>query len=337
MGFWQDLTGQTAKKNAKEGYAASSGMLKTGYDDSTGYINTGYSKGSNALLDAAGNYQSAYNDASGMAQGGYNASMQTIDGMMGANGGGNAGRMYADALGANGLEAQQGFGANYAASDPFRQGNEDRATNALMRSMQARGMADSGLSRIAAARGSLERGSQDWGNYLDRLRGLGDQNQQLGMQKAGMQYGFGNNQADRRTGLGQNLAGNNVLLANAGIQQGGDLAGLATDYAHTSAGNRINLGNALTQASQSGVNNMMNIAGTVAKVVAASDIRLKRDIVRIGETPGGLSVYRFRYRGADDDGREHVGVMAQDVQKTMPHAIVYRADGMMMVNYGAIV
>lgn len=253
MGFWDDFTGKTAKKEAQRGYDASSGMLKKGYDDSTGYINSGYQKGTNALLDASGNYQSAYDDASGMAQRGYDQSMATMDRFGGANGG----RMYADALGANGLQAQQQFGANFEASDPFRAANEDRATNALLRSMQARGRSDGGLARIAAARGSLERGSQDYNSYLNRLQGL----QQVGMQQAGMQYGFGNDQANRRTGLGQNLAGNNVLLANAGIQQGGQLAGLSTDYANTSAGNRINLGNARAQASQSGVNNLMNLAG----------------------------------------------------------------------------
>ncbi|CDN87310.1 hypothetical protein BN948_01730 [Hydrogenophaga intermedia] len=58
---------------------------------------------------------------------------------------------------------------------------------------------------------------------------------------------------------------------------------------------------------------------------AWSDRRLKRDIHRIGTTPGGAGVYRFRYRWSDD---VIIGVMADEV----PHAAVDMG-GFMMVDY----
>jgi len=148
-----------------------------------------------------------------------------------------ANSMYGNALGLNGVQAQKDFGSNYAASDPFREQNADFANAGLMRQWNARGMADSGASRLAVSRASLERGSQDYGNYLNRLQGAGQQ----GFQATG---------------------------AQAGLEQGkGDLA---TGYGQTRAGNEINYSNALAQSRSTGINNILNVAGTVAKVAGAA-------------------------------------------------------------------
>lgn len=60
-----------------------------------------------------------------------------------------------------------------------------------------------------------------------------------------------------------------------------------------------------------------------------SDRRLKRNIEKIGETPGGANLYRFKYIWGDD---EHVGVMADEV----PHAIVDRVAGFAVVDYSRV-
>ena len=62
-------------------------------------------------------------------------------------------------------------------------------------------------------------------------------------------------------------------------------------------------------------------------------MRLKRDIVRIGELSDGIGIYRFRYLWSD---QVYVGVMAQEVAKVAPAAIVRRPDGYMTVNYGRL-
>lgn len=61
-----------------------------------------------------------------------------------------------------------------------------------------------------------------------------------------------------------------------------------------------------------------------------SDIRLKTDIVLIGTTENGLPWYTFRYIGGKT---VYQGVMAQDVLKFMPEAIVFMSNGYMAVNY----
>lgn len=61
-----------------------------------------------------------------------------------------------------------------------------------------------------------------------------------------------------------------------------------------------------------------------------SDIRVKRDISRIGTWLNGLPIYLFRYIF---EPRWHIGFMAQDVELVMPEA-VYEVDGIKHVNYG---
>lgn len=61
-----------------------------------------------------------------------------------------------------------------------------------------------------------------------------------------------------------------------------------------------------------------------------SDIRLKTDIVLIGKAENGLPLYTFRYLG---DTAIYQGVMAQDVLKFMPEAVVVMPNGYMAVNY----
>jgi hypothetical protein len=62
-----------------------------------------------------------------------------------------------------------------------------------------------------------------------------------------------------------------------------------------------------------------------------SDRRLKRDVSRIGELPSGLPVYSFRYTW--DDSAWHVGVMAQEAQEVIPHAVAEHESGYLMVDY----
>jgi Protein of unknown function (DUF3300)/Chaperone of endosialidase len=61
-----------------------------------------------------------------------------------------------------------------------------------------------------------------------------------------------------------------------------------------------------------------------------SDIRLKHDIALIGYLNNGLGFYRFSYNGSDN---AFVGVMAQEVQKVMPDAVLRGRDGYLRVFY----
>jgi hypothetical protein len=61
-----------------------------------------------------------------------------------------------------------------------------------------------------------------------------------------------------------------------------------------------------------------------------SDIALKHDIVLLGHLSNGIGFYRFAYNGSD---QAYVGVMAQDVQKVMPQAVIRGNDGYLRVFY----
>jgi hypothetical protein len=62
------------------------------------------------------------------------------------------------------------------------------------------------------------------------------------------------------------------------------------------------------------------------------DRRLKTNIERIGETKGGVPVYRYKYRGSD---HVHMGVMSDEV-KHIPGAVVRMPGGFDAVDYSRI-
>lgn len=72
-------------------------------------------------------------------------------------------------------------------------------------------------------------------------------------------------------------------------------------------------------------------AGGVLGGYLKSDMRLKSNIVKIGQHPRGFGIYEY-----DIDGRRERGVMAQEVEKILPHAVAEHPDGYKMVNYGAL-
>jgi hypothetical protein len=61
-----------------------------------------------------------------------------------------------------------------------------------------------------------------------------------------------------------------------------------------------------------------------------SDIRLKHDIARLTHLDDGLDLYRYRYLWSDTI---YVGVMAQEVAKLYPDAVVRGEDGYLRVIY----
>ena len=64
-----------------------------------------------------------------------------------------------------------------------------------------------------------------------------------------------------------------------------------------------------------------------------SDARAKHDIEPVGKTFGGTTIYRYRYKAG---GPFHFGVMAQEVERTTPDAVVTRPDGLRMVDYAKV-
>jgi len=77
---------------------------------------------------------------------------------------------------------------------------------------------------------------------------------------------------------------------------------------------------------------LFSALGTAAMLAPKfSDRRLKSNIVQVGTHPLGIGIYEY-----DIFGKRELGVMADEVAKVMPEAIVPHESGYMMVNYGKL-
>lgn len=126
-----------------------------------------------------------------------------------------------------------------------------------------------------------------------------------------------------------------VNVPQQATTSGADILG-----ATTAAGNYNLSGYNAQQAAQAGMNSgLLGLGGSLGAAAIMSDIRTKEHIKQIGFLPNGLSVYEYEYKPEWKDEAGHgkfVGVMAQDVEKVMPEAVITRPDGYKMVNYGVL-
>uniref|UniRef100_UPI0005B5413A tail fiber domain-containing protein n=1 Tax=Rhizobium fredii TaxID=380 RepID=UPI0005B5413A len=107
-----------------------------------------------------------------------------------------------------------------------------------------------------------------------------------------------------------------------------DYAGLVQqDYA-----NKMGAYNAQQANMQSMFGGLLGFGGQLASL---SDKRAKKDIKKVGELKGH-GLYEYSYRGKHNDGKKHIGVMAQEVEKKRPDVVSRRPDGLRQVNYGAL-
>ena len=99
----------------------------------------------------------------------------------------------------------------------------------------------------------------------------------------------------------------------------------------TTTGSGTSSGTTKTYDPWGTASNVLNAAGTA--MMAFSDRRLKTDVEKIGEREDGLGVYAFRYLWSPV---RYIGVMAQEVLKVKPEAVIHTPSGFMAVNYGAL-
>lgn len=213
-----------------------------------------------------------------------------------AQSGVQANTLYTQALGL-GTPEERNAAQNIYFSDPGFNRMMEQSSNALLRNLNARGQSVGGKANLAAARVA----SENYGGWLDRINNLGQQGGQFASGQSSIRMG----QGDMRYGLGA-----------------------------TRAGQETNYGNAIAQSRTTGINNLLNIAGTAGKAYGAfSDARLKRDVFRIGETPAGVPVYQFKYLWSD---QPYIGVMAHEARDVFPEAVTVSKDGYLMVDYSQI-
>lgn len=116
-----------------------------------------------------------------------------------------------------------------------------------------------------------------------------------------------------------NVAQNSQVAAAPVYQATSDAGNYASDLYNAKAGM---WGNTL--------GGLMQLGGTLG-AAAISDRRLKSNIRRIGTHPLGIGWYEY-----DIGGERQQGVMADEVLGVRPNAVLRRADGFLMVDYGAL-
>lgn len=125
--------------------------------------------------------------------------------------------LYGNAIGLNGQPAQEKAFQTYSQS-PFLKAQENAAENhmlRLFRQYNARGLGNSGASRLAVSRAAGEREAANQTNWFSQIQGLGNQGAQFANTAAGLESGTGQYLADLESGYGQQRAGNQINFGNA--------------------------------------------------------------------------------------------------------------------------
>ncbi|UJH75053.1 tail fiber domain-containing protein (plasmid) [Burkholderia cenocepacia] len=93
--------------------------------------------------------------------------------------------------------------------------------------------------------------------------------------------------------------------------------------------NQYNTGVASANSTMGG---LFGLGGAGLMALALSDRRTKTDIEAIGPAGEGMTFYRFRYR-TDPPGTVRHGLMADEVKRVRPDAVVRHPSGFDLVNY----
>jgi hypothetical protein len=279
--------------------------------------NQGITPGSEAYNNAMREQQQSQNDL--LSQ----AALQGIGLDMSANQQG-----YGQAMGQAGLFNQalgQGFGqavagqqlGNQAIGQNYGQAmsSQDQANAAMAQNYGQAGQSAGMYNQAAAQQYNQNLGAAQFGNQAQQQR----LQQNLAMR---------NQPLNEIMGL---LSGSQIQTPQfQGYAGGGDIQAAPVAQAATNQGNyntaAYNARMGALGGLYSGIGSL--VGGGIAKY---SDVRLKSNIVKIGSHPKGFGIYEY-----DIFGRRERGVMAQEVEKIIPEAVLEHPSGFKMVNYGAL-
>jgi hypothetical protein len=154
------------------------------------------------------------------------------------------------------------------------------------------------------------------------------------------QQGYANDMQRRQQTIDEMLAERNQPINELGALMSGSQVSKptwsATPQSSIAPTDLIGLVNNQYNAKMSGYGGMLSALGSVAGTIGkaaftpTSDRRLKTDIKRVGVLDNGLPVYSYRYKAG---GPIHIGVMADEVEKTRPDAVVTLPSGFKAVDY----
>ncbi len=191
---------------------------------------------------------------------------------------------------------------------------------------------DNAALRTQLINSGLRPGTQAYDMEMERLGRQGtDQLNQLAL--TGRGQAFSENLATRNQPINEITA----LLSGSQVSNPASMSGPTpqtqvggVDYAGQVQSNYQNQMNAYGQK----MGGLFGLAGAGAQAAMMSDRRLKTDIKLVGKLDNGLNVYSYRYKAG---GATHLGLMADEVEKLHPAAVVEGHDGFKAVRYAEAV
>lgn len=245
-------------------------------------------------------------------------------------------------LGLNGAAGSQSA-LTALQNTPGYQFQKQQGDSALTAQAAATGQLASGNTALALSNYDQGLASTTYNNYVSQLQPYLSASNAAAGGINGTYTGLGN----ALTGQYNNIAGLNYT-ANTGIGNAQANADLANNNASanfwnmlgsiggmkTSGGGTVG-GQALSSLGSAASGVGSSVASGIGDAASAlfgifSDERLKENIEPVGKMFDGTNVYRYNYKG-DDVPR--IGVMAQEVEKTRPDAVV-EIGGFKAVDYG---
>lgn len=177
---------------------------------------------------------------------------------------------------------------------------------------------------------SIRPGSKQWDSEMTRLTNANtDQLNQLAL--TGRSQAFGEALQTRNQALNEPIAlasGTQIQNPNSTFAQTPQAQIGGVDY----TGLVNNQYNAQMQQYNSQMGALGGLFGLAGKAIFKSDRRLKKDIIPMGEK-NGLPWYGFRYIWESSISPLRQGLMAQDMLKLRPEAVVMDSSGYMAVDY----
>jgi hypothetical protein len=210
----------------------------------------------------------------------------------------------------------------------FQQGTLDDTVNAAA---AANGTLNSGNQLLALNKVNQGLADSTYNNYVQQLQpylgasnaaagGIAGVNTGMGSAVAGQQDTLANLNYTGQTGIGNANANADLSAYNASgnfWNMLGGLGGMKTAGGGTVGGNAVG-----------GIGSALSSAGP-AIMSMFSDERLKEDVQPVGKLYDGTDVYRYKMKGQPG---HQIGLIAQDVEQTKPHAVGEQA-GYKTVDY----
>ena len=172
------------------------------------------------------------------------------------------------------------------------------------------------------------------GNRLGALAGLGN--------LSNLGFNQGMTTLDRMSGVDATQRG--ILDALYGAGRGEYGAGITNSGQNQlnmllSAIGGVPIPGTTTNTSSPGLLDLGTSAAMMYNLFGFSDVRLKDGITKIGQLDSGVGIYKWKWNDtarAMGVNTPEVGVLAQEVIKVMPEAVIEGADGYLRVNYGMV-